>query len=246
MKRKLRITENQVLSIIESVLNENRKVIKVGGGAPIPPAMPQGAQLPDETQGMMGDPSMGDPSMAMDDPSMGAENGYDENQFDTNFDAGVEADEETDPKRYIQQLTGKLSQSLNSFNSEQGPDAGLSKYVASMIIAAACKNLDEKAKKELIEKINTASSDEEDIPAGDGDGMEGDGSEMPQDDSMDMGNEEQVPPVNETYYTKKSLMELVGVCANTNSRPREENRKRVDREIPKAWRGKSQINGSKK
>ena len=115
-----------------------------------------------------------------------------------------------------------------------------------MIIAAACKNLDEKAKKELIEKINTASSDEEDIPADDSDDMEGDDTEMPQDGSMDMGNEEQVPPVNETYYTKKSLMELVGVCGNTEKRPKEENRKRVDREIPKAWRGKSQINGNKR
>lgn len=238
----MKISENQILSIIENVINENRKVIKVGGGTPQGGMEPMPAPAP-------ADPAMGaaapmDPSMggAPADPSMGGapmDGGQEmDNQFDSNFDAGVEADEETDPKRYIQQLTGKLSQSLNSFNNEQGPDAGLSKYVASMIIAAACKNLDEKAKKELIEKINTASSDEEEVPD---EGMEDGEEEMPMDD---MGGEEMQQPMNERILTKKELKEMMDACCG-DKRPKETNKKAVSQDIPKAWKGKSQINGGK-
>ena len=63
--------------------------------------------------------------------------------FDSNFDAGVEADEETDPKRFIQQLTGKLSQSLNSYNNENGePDTELGKYVLGMLVKQGVKGMD--------------------------------------------------------------------------------------------------------
>lgn len=80
--------------------------------------------------------------------------------FDTNFDAGVEADEETDPKKYIQQLTGKLSQTLNSYNNENGePDIELGKYVLGMLIKQGTKGMDEKDRKEIIKKINTNNSE---------------------------------------------------------------------------------------
>ena len=81
-------------------------------------------------------------------------------EFDSNFDAGVEADEETDPKKYIQQLTGKLSQSLNSYNNEnEEPDTELGKYVLGMLIKQGTKGMDEKERKEIIKKINTNDSD---------------------------------------------------------------------------------------
>ena len=67
---------------------------------------PNGAMPPMDDPNMMG----GDPSMMGGDMGNGSE-------FDTNFDAGVDADEDTDPKKYIQQLTGKLSQSLRKYNS---------------------------------------------------------------------------------------------------------------------------------
>ena len=88
-------------------------------------------------------------------PDMGQQNNG-ESEFDTNFDAGVEADEDTDPKKYIQQLTGKLSTTLNNFNNEN-EDEGLNKYVAKMIVKQATKNLDDAAKKEIIKAINTSS-----------------------------------------------------------------------------------------
>ena len=137
-------------------------------------------------------------------PDMGmAQNG--ENQFDSNFDAGVEADEDTDPKHYIQQLTGKLSQKIGSFNEEQGGDAGLNKYVASMIIKATCKYLDDNAKKDLIEKINTSENSDTEMPE---DGnmekpeMNGDNIDIEQQPSDDT----QLSPMNESVYTKKSFM----------------------------------------
>ena len=97
--------------------------------------------------------------------------------------------------REIQQLTGKLSQSLNSFNDEQGADAGLNKYVASMIAVAACKYLDEKDKKEIIDKINSAQSDtEESMP---------DNGEL---ENSDMGDG---ADLQEAVYSKKQIMEMV-------------------------------------
>lgn len=198
----MRISEKQVLDAIKSVLMENRKVLKIGSSAPsVPPV--SDTEMPLQDPGVL-EPSGGDPSLAggmdpsMQDPAAMNDSG-EENQFDTNFDAGVEADEETDPKHYIQQLTGKLSQSINSFNSEQGPDAGLCKYVASMIIAATCKNLDEKAKKELIEKINTAASDDVETP-------DSTGSEGIEDAPADTETEQQ--PLMERILTKKELHEL--------------------------------------
>lgn len=246
MSEKIQIKEGQILSIIDKVLRENRKVIKVGNAQPSMPPMPEENPMmaagPMGPTGPTGDPA-GVPIDPSTDPNAQMPDDGASNQFDTNFDAGVEADEETDPKHYIQQLTGKLSQSLNSFNNEQGPDAGLSKYVASMIISAACKNLDEKAKKELIEKINSASSDEteeepvEEPTVGD--------EEIPMDD---MGGEQPMDmqqPVNEEKYTKKSLMELMNACTD-EKRPKEVSDKKIPKETPKAWKGKTQINGSKK
>lgn len=122
---------------------------------------------------------------AMDD--MNTNMGGDENQmpsdFDSNFDAGVEADEETDPKRFIQQLTGKLSQSLNSYNNENGePDTELGKYVLGMLVKQGVKGMDETDKKEIIKKINTSEDDVDDMG-------EDINDEMPEENSENMGQE---------------------------------------------------------
>ena len=76
------------------------------------------------------------------------------NEFDTNFDPGVEADEEQDPKKFIQQLTGKLSQTLRKYNERNGqPDVDLSKYVAGMITKQAMAGLSQEDADEIIDKI---------------------------------------------------------------------------------------------
>ena len=79
-----------------------------------------------------------------------------QNQFDTNFDAGVEADEETDPKRYIQQLAGKLSQSLRSYNGDlPSPDVDLNKYVMGMVNKQALKGMNDADVKDVLSKIKS-------------------------------------------------------------------------------------------
>ena len=161
--------------------------------------------------GISQDPMMGNQGMdgGFDqmNPEMGGDpNAFDGgeteefNQFDSNFDAGVEADEETDPKRYIQQLTGKLSQSLNKFNDEQGNDEGLSKYVGKMILAQAAKALDDSGKKELIKAINTTESDE--------DLGEEDINTEPTESEEGVSDIEQQEPIQECRFTKKELKKL--------------------------------------
>lgn len=89
------------------------------------------------------------------------------NQFDTNFDAGVEADEATDPKKYIQQLTGKLSQSLRNYNSGQPQaDADLNKYVAGMIVKQTIEGLSPDDVQDILTKVK--SDDTEQQPTDDG------------------------------------------------------------------------------
>lgn len=84
----------------------------------------------------------------------------DENEYDTNFDAGVDADEDNDPKRYIQQLTGKLSQSLRKYQEElPTPDSDLDKYVAGMILKQTTDGLNDEDTKEILGKINGDKSD---------------------------------------------------------------------------------------
>lgn len=119
---------------------------------------------------MGGEPDMGN-DMSMYEPMMGGGSnmampmGGEENQFDTNFDAGVEADENADPKKYIQQLTGKLSQSLRNYNDGQPQaDADLNKYVAGMIIKQAIDGLSPDDVQEVLSKVK--SDDDMEQPQG--------------------------------------------------------------------------------
>ena len=91
------------------------------------------------------------------DSDMGVE--QNDSEFDTGFDAGVEADPDEDPKKYIQQLTGKLSQELRKYNNEVS-DEELNKYVAGMIIPQAAQGLTDKGKKEIIGKIKKGNVEE--------------------------------------------------------------------------------------
>lgn len=146
--------------------------------------------------------------------------------FDSNFDAGVEADEETDPKRFIQQLTGKLSQSLNSYNNENGePDTELGKYVLGMLVKQGVKGMDEKDKKEIIKKINTEDSEDMSDDMGDdmsdemGDQEEMTGDAIP-DMSDDMGamqNESKV-----MKFTKKQIFESFGLSMQDDNKTPEQ------------------------
>lgn len=111
-----------------------------------------------------------------------------ENEFDSDFDAGVEADEEQDPKKYIQQLTGKLSQSLRDYNkSLPQPDIDLDKYVAGMIVKQAIEGLSDEDTKDILDKVNS----DEDFVMDDENNPDDNGNEMPMDNGMndDMGGD---------------------------------------------------------
>lgn len=82
------------------------------------------------------------------------------NPYDTNFDAGIDTDENEDPKRYIQQLTGKLSQSLRKYQQElPSPDADLDKYVAGMILKQTTDGLDDKDVDDVLGKLKDNETD---------------------------------------------------------------------------------------
>lgn len=155
-----------------------------------------------DPQGMMGN-DMGGAEMPNDDMgNMGPES-----EFDTNFDAGVDADEDTDPKKFIQQLTGKLSQALRKYKQENPQDApDISKYVGGMTISAAVEGLSEDDADEMLKKIQgdeNAEIQDEQPPMDDGMG-----NEMPMDD----GGDSQMPPQQgmptESVNRSKLLNEL--------------------------------------
>ena len=130
-----------------------------------------------------------------------------DNEFDTNFDPGVEADEEQDPKKFIQQLTGKLSQSLRKYNENNGqPDVDLSKYVAGMITKQAMEGLSQEDADEIINKIKSDedfSTEDEDngnqeIEQGNNQPMQPMDNQMP----MDIGKDNQFQQPNESTLKK--------------------------------------------
>ena len=99
----------------------------------------------------------------LDDGSLNQMNDIGDQMDDDNgFDANVDADVETEPKKYIQQLTGKLSQELRKYNNEQEqPDEELNKYVVGMIIPQATKALTDKGKEDIIGKLKKSNISDE-------------------------------------------------------------------------------------
>ena len=122
--------------------------------------MPSEPPMEDGNMGQMGGdmPPMNDNQPPMGDDGMNSE-------FDTNFDAGVDANEQEDPKKFIQQLTGKLSQSLRKYNNEQPqPDAELSKYVCGMIVKQAIEGLKPEDVEDIMKKIKSDDDFDNDTP----------------------------------------------------------------------------------
>ncbi len=108
---------------------------------------------------------------------------------DTPFDAGVEADEETDPKKFIEQLTGKLGQSLRTFNQQQGqPDFELEKFaINSLLSATHTGEMNPDDQKDIINKIKSSGNGEGDTE----NDSEGDmDNEVEPEGDMDFGGDE--------------------------------------------------------
>lgn len=94
---------------------------------------------------------------------MGADEPSDKPFDDEPFDAGVEADEDSDPKKYIEQLTGKLGQSLRKYNESQGqPDYELEKFaINSLLSASHTSEMDENDQSDIIKKVKTAGNNDD-------------------------------------------------------------------------------------
>lgn len=109
-----------------------------------------------------GDPMGGQTPPPMEDPMGQGPAPEEPNPYEADFDAGVDADEQEDPKRFIQQVTGKLSQSLRSYNEQlPQPDADLNKYVAGMVVKQAIEGLSQEDVDEILNKVKSDEDMEE-------------------------------------------------------------------------------------
>lgn len=98
-------------------------------------------------------------------PEMGGDKPFD----DEPFDAGVEADEEGSPKEYIQQLSGKLGQSLRKYEKEMGtPDLELEKFAVNSVLSATnTAEMDAEDQKDIIDKVKTSGLENDIEPEAD-------------------------------------------------------------------------------
>ena len=114
---------------------------------------------------------------------------------DEPFDPGVEADEEEDPEKFIQQLAGKIGTSLRTYTKDNGePDFDLEKYVINSVISAThTAEMDKSDQKDIIEKIKTSGDEDEEEDLGDDefdDDLGGDDEDLGGDEDEDLGDDE--------------------------------------------------------
>jgi hypothetical protein len=78
------------------------------------------------------------------------------------FDAGIDVDEESDPKKFIEKLSGKIGQSLRDYTQKQGqPDFELEKFaINSLISATHTAEMDEQDRNDIIKKINKSGEND--------------------------------------------------------------------------------------
>jgi len=101
--------------------------------------------------------------MGADIPEPASGDGSSDKPFDDKpFDAGVEADEKSDPKTYIEQLTGKLGQSLRQYTETQGqPDFELEKFaINSLLSATHTAQMSDEDQSDIIKKVESSGEPE--------------------------------------------------------------------------------------
>lgn len=134
-------------------LEETKYTLKVDAPASEPVSEPDSS---DSDFGFGGDSEGG---------SFGDEKGpTNDKPFDDEpFDAGVEADEDEDPKKFIQQLAGKIGQSLRDYEKElTEPDFELEKFVINSVISATnTSEMDKEDQEDIIKKVETSGNDSE-------------------------------------------------------------------------------------
>jgi hypothetical protein len=150
-------------AVVESVvnkkksLNETKYKLKVDDPTPAPE--PQGVNA---DVGAIDPPSQDEFDAPIPDEPV-ADNGAGDKPFDDEpFDAGVEADEDSDPKKFLQQLAGKAGQTLRKYTRDVGLDLELEKFMINSIISAThTSQMDAEDQEDIIEKIKTSGNDAE-------------------------------------------------------------------------------------
>ena len=169
-----------------------------------------GSSVPSEEP--MGD--SGFPEEPSEEPSEpAAEKPFD----DTPFDAGVEADEEASPEKYIQQLAGKLGQSLRSYSNDSGqPDFDLEKFAINSVLSAThTAEMDPNDQADIISKVKSSGDDgepntDDGAPGGEFDMPDENGEEEGGDSNIDLGDidmeESHNPnPMGQTVFQDETL-----------------------------------------
>ena len=107
------------------------------GNAPAEPVMPPMAPEATAEPAPTDDLDFGGETPTESTPEM-PEAPADDKPFDKEpFDAGIDVDEESDPKKFIEKLSGKIGQSLRDYTEKQGqPDFELEKFAINSLISA--------------------------------------------------------------------------------------------------------------
>tara|TARA_R110000796_G_scaffold58413_5_gene134905 strand:- start:13087 stop:14136 length:1050 start_codon:yes stop_codon:yes gene_type:complete len=146
----------------------------------------------------MGSPISGDEGFGGEEPmgdefGGGEETPSSEKPFDDEpFDAGVEADEEDTPEKYIQQLSGKLGQSLRKYTEDMGaPDYDLEKFAINSVLSATNSGeMDQQDQSDIIQKVKSSTTDGTGKKNGEEPDMNDGGEEPDMNDGGEEGNGE--------------------------------------------------------
>ena len=168
-------------------LDEAKYTLKVKDTNPEPPQIPAQTE-PDGGFDVGNDETNTEPFGDTPDNNDVSDKPFD----DTPFDAGVDANEDEDPKTFIQQLSGKLGQSLRKYSGQQNqPDFDLEKFAVNSVLSAThTGEMDDQDQKDIIDKVKS-SGQVNDMDSQDN-GGDNTNMDQPEDEEMsqDSSNEE--------------------------------------------------------
>ena len=138
-----------------------------------------------------------------------------------NDEFNTDGNEQNDPKKEIQQLTGKLSQLIRQYNKDEiNPDTELSQYVLGMIISATKNTLTQDQKEKLSKKLvnpDDANDEKDDLSN--------------EDEFSDGQSQNEVFPQNESIKTSlKVINEIIG-----NLKDSQKEKIRKEKRLPKQY-----------
>lgn len=212
MKNTIRLTEKDLTDLIKKVLiaeEDVRYKLKV------PVESEPSAPMPDMGASPVEDSEMPPVDLGGDQVDATEAEGEESPFGKEKFDAGIEVDEDEDPKKYIEKLTGKLAQKLRDYNSSES-DVDLNKFVINSLIPAAIPQMDEDDAKDVIKKVKenmgkgSTQGGEEAVDAEPG-GEDIATNEPDQEVEPESNNEDGLPPVDATKKESvdKEIEELI-------------------------------------